>query len=100
MPRFILKCKNPYSNFFALDSFPAVLYHKNMTTRALLEKARHQKIGSAPVVVLPLRTWQEIEERIEDAELLSSETLRKKVARARAEKKLYSVSQARRALGA
>lgn len=35
---------------------------------AVLEKIKTQKIGKAPVVVLPLKLWQEIENQLEDLE--------------------------------
>jgi len=49
-----------------------------------------------PVVVLPLGTWRDIENRLEDSEMRSSKTFPKKIARARAEKKLYSSAQAKK----
>ena len=51
-----------------------------------------------PVVVLPLRIWRELESRLEDAEMVDSTTLKKKIAKARAEKKLYSFPQIKKAL--
>lgn len=35
---------------------------------AVLEKIKTQKIGEAPVVVLPLKVWKEIEDKLEDLE--------------------------------
>jgi hypothetical protein len=41
-----------------------------MTNLELLSKTKVQKIGKVPVVVLPLEIWQEIEERLEEADVL------------------------------
>jgi hypothetical protein len=57
-----------------------------MTIQTLLEKSKIQKIGKTPVVVLPLKIWREIENRLEDAEMSASVFLRKKIAKARSEK--------------
>jgi hypothetical protein len=67
-----------------------------MTIQILLEKSKIQKIGKTPVVVLPLKIWREIENRLEDMEMSASVFLRKKIARARSEKKLYSPSQVKK----
>lgn len=69
-----------------------------MTTQELLEKAKIQKIGKTPVVVIPLGAWRDIENRLEDSEIQSSKLFRKKIARARAEKKLYSSTQVKKLL--
>lgn len=62
----------------------------SMAISKILENYRVQKIGDKPVVVLPLDIWHEIEDRLENLEMSGSENLRKKVAQARKEKKLYS----------
>jgi len=67
-----------------------------MTSQQLIEKVKKagvQKIGKLPVVVLPLKVWEEIEDHLEDAQIESSLFLKKKIAKARLEKKLFSVSQ-------
>jgi hypothetical protein len=69
-----------------------------MTISTLIKKAKENKIGKVPVVVLPLRIWRELESRLEDAEMVDSTTLKKKIAKARAEKKLYSFPQIKKAL--
>ena len=69
-----------------------------MTTQQLLEKAKIQKIGKMPVVILPLRTWRDIENILEDSEMRSSKTFPKKITKARAEKNLYSSTQVKKLL--
>ncbi|OGZ51771.1 MAG: hypothetical protein A3F26_02845 [Candidatus Ryanbacteria bacterium RIFCSPHIGHO2_12_FULL_47_12b] len=67
-----------------------------MTSQQLIEKVKKtgvQKIGKLPVVVLPLKVWEEIEDHLEDAQIESSLFLKKKIAKARLEKKLFSASQ-------
>ncbi len=58
-----------------------------MVISTILKKVRFQKIGKAPVVVLPLEFWQKIEERLEDLEMINSCRLRKEIAEAREEVK-------------
>lgn len=70
-----------------------------MTTKTLIEKVKPQKIGKAPVVVLPFKLWQEIENRLEELEMAASLSFRKKIAKARSEKKLYSAREIKKALG-
>lgn len=70
-----------------------------MTTSTLLNKIKTQKIGKTPVVVLPLNVWQWIEDSLEDLEIMKSKILRKKIAKARSEKKLYSSLQVKKLLG-
>ncbi|PIP30165.1 hypothetical protein COX26_00110 [Candidatus Jorgensenbacteria bacterium CG23_combo_of_CG06-09_8_20_14_all_54_14] len=69
-----------------------------MTVQQLLEKAKIQKIGKTPVVVLPLDVWQSIEEQLEELEMRFSNPFRKKIAKARAEKKFYSSAEAKKLL--
>ena len=63
-----------------------------------LRKIRTQKIGKTPVIVLPLNDWMEIENKLEDLEIMQSVLLRKKIIKARAEKKIYSLSQVKKML--
>jgi len=70
-----------------------------MTISTLLKKVYSQKIGKTPVVVLPLNFWQEIESNLEDLEMMNSRFLRKKIAKARLEKKAYNSSRAKKLLG-
>lgn len=70
-----------------------------MTISTLISKTKVQKIGKAPVVVLPVKIWQFIEEQLEELEMFHSESLRNKIAKARSEKKFYSASEARKILG-
>ncbi|MBI4993184.1 MAG: hypothetical protein HZC26_03565 [Candidatus Magasanikbacteria bacterium] len=57
-----------------------------------------QKIGKMPVVVLPLPVWEEIQNRLEDMEMTQSDSFRKKIAKARSEKKFYSLAQVKKML--
>ncbi len=68
-----------------------------MTVSKLLEQDVI-KIGKNPVVVLPLKIWQEIENKLEELEMAESKTLRKKIAKARAEQKLYSSTETKKLL--
>lgn len=70
-----------------------------MTTAKILEKIKPQKIGKTPVVVLPFKIWQDIEDRLEELAMIHSKTLRRKIAKVRVEKKLYSSSQVKEMLG-
>ena len=70
-----------------------------MTTAKILEKIKPQKIGKTPVVVLPFKIWRDIENQLEELAMIHSKTLRRKIAKARSEKKLYSSSQVKRMLG-
>ena len=70
-----------------------------MSTSKLLEKKQIQKIGKKPVVILALETWQELENRLEDLVMLESGKLRKKISKARLEKKVYSATQVKKLLG-
>lgn len=69
-----------------------------MTVSKILENCRTQKIGGKPVVVLPLEIWKKIEDKLEDSEMSGLENIRRKVAKARKEAKLYSASEAKKAL--
>lgn len=70
-----------------------------MTVSSLLEKAKHETIGDQPIVILPLRFWREVEEKLEDLQMVESKDLKKKIAKARAEKKLYSATKVKKLLG-
>lgn len=70
-----------------------------MTNTELLKKARTQKIGNTPMVVLSLKIWEEIEDRLENLEILKSKNLKKKISTARSEKKLHSSAQVKKILG-
>ena len=70
-----------------------------MSTAKLLEQGKQQKIGKKPVVVLPLKIWKEIEDRLEDSQAKESKNFLKRIAKARLETKLYSSTQAKKSLG-
>lgn len=57
------------------------------------------KIAKQPVVVLPLRDWNEIEKDLEDIAMLKSKFLAQKIAKARKEKIIYSSKQVKTKLG-
>lgn len=61
-----------------------------------LGKIKTQKIGKTPVVILPLNDWLKIEIKLEDLEMMQSRFLRKKIAKIRAEKKIYSSDEAKK----
>ena len=63
-----------------------------MTSQQLLGKIRNtevQKIGKTPVVIVPIKIWEEIGDRLEDLEMEQSASFKKKITRARSEKTLY-----------
>ena len=62
----------------------------------LNKEIKTQKIGKVPVVVLPLPVWEELQNRLEDLEMERSDSFRKKIAKARSEKKFYSFSQVKK----
>ena len=70
-----------------------------MTTTKLLEHGKLQKIGKDRVVVLPLKIWKELENRFEDLSARESKALKKKIAKARFVKKVYSAKQVKKILG-
>jgi F0F1-type ATP synthase delta subunit len=51
------------------------------------------------VVIVPLKQWEALEDRLEDFEMSSFPSFRKKVAKARAEKKRYTSDEAKKMLG-
>jgi PHD/YefM family antitoxin component YafN of YafNO toxin-antitoxin module len=68
-------------------------------TKQLLEKLQRiksYKIGKLAVVVLPLEDFERMKE---DLEMMESRVFARKVAKARKEKKLYSSSEVKKALG-
>lgn len=70
-----------------------------MSTQQLIEKIRKidaKKIGRAPFVVLPLKIWEEIEDRLEDLRIVDSSFLASKIAKARREKRQYSAVEVRK----
>ncbi len=77
-------------------------YHYYMSPTQLIEKLKTvqpEKIGKNPVVVLPLKVWREIEDRLEDLEMANSKAFQKRIMKARKEKKLYSFAEAKKKLG-
>lgn len=75
-----------------------IWYSQNMTIVQLLNNKIEQKIGKQPVVVLPLKIWREIEEKLEDMAMERSKILKRKIIRARAQKKLYSAAEVKNLL--
>lgn len=69
-----------------------------MTIVQLLNNKTEQKIGKQPVVVLPLKMWREIEEKLEDMAMERSKILKRKISRARAQKEFYSVAEVKNLL--
>ncbi|MBU2109646.1 hypothetical protein KKB71_01670 [Patescibacteria group bacterium] len=57
------------------------------------------KIAKQPVVVLPLKDWNEIEKDLEDVVMMKSKFLAQKIAKARKEKVVYSSKQVKTKLG-
>lgn len=51
------------------------------------------------MVVLPLRVWEEIEDYLENLAMEQSHSLKKRIARARLEEKMYSSSQVKKMVG-
>ena len=80
----------PKNGFFDIVS--------SMTVSKILESYRTQKIGGKPVVVLPLEIWKKIEDKLEDSEMSGLGNVRRKVARARKEIKIYSASEVKKSL--
>lgn len=69
-----------------------------MTTQQIIEKTKPQKIGNKPVVVLPLDEWHKVENELEDLEMMRSAVFKKKIAKARSEKKSYSSYEVKKML--
>ncbi len=70
-----------------------------MTVATILKKTKQQNIGKAPVVLVPLKVWREIEDKLEDFEIMNSEALRKRIMKARKEKKFYTLAEVKKRLG-
>lgn len=73
-----------------------------MSPTQLIEKLKAvqpEKIGKNPVVVLPLKIWREIEDRLEDFEMMNSDVFRKRIMKARKEKKFYPFAEVKKRLG-
>lgn len=70
-----------------------------MTVTQLLNTTIEQKIGRNPVVILPLKTWREIENLLEEIEMAHSTNFIKKIAKARTQKKFYSSKDVKKLLG-
>lgn len=70
----------------------------SMTVSKILESCRTQKIGGKSVVILPLKIWEKIEDKLEDSETLGLENIKRKVAKARKESRLYSAAEVKKAL--
>lgn len=77
-------------------------HKRNMTAQQIFShttKAEIKKIGKKAMVILPVKTWQDIEEYIEDVEMTRSKVLAKKIKQARSEKKTYSLDEVKKKLG-
>lgn len=57
------------------------------------------KIAKQPVVVLPLKEWQKIEHSLEDLEMVRSTFLAGHIAKARKEKKTFTLEHIKEELG-
>lgn len=64
-----------------------------------IKSAEIQKIGNTPVVVISLKKWQEIEDSLEDLAITQAQFLKKKIAKARKEKKYYSLDEIKKMVG-
>lgn len=64
-----------------------------------IRNASVQKIGRSPVVVLPLKIWQEVEEYLEELEIEQCRLLPRKISVARREKKSYSAARTKKLAG-
>jgi DNA-binding transcriptional regulator/RsmH inhibitor MraZ len=56
------------------------------------------KIDKKPLVIVPLEYWEKIEEKLEDIEILNSKNLKRKIEKARREKKIYSSKEVKKIL--
>ena len=70
-----------------------------MTIATILKKTKQQRIGKTPVVFVPLDVWHEIEDRLENLEMMNSVAFRKKITKARKEKKFYTLTEVKKGLG-
>ncbi len=72
-----------------------------MTNAQLLQQIKRTdiiKLGENPMVVLPLKVWNKLEDRIEDLEMEESKKLAKKISTARSSSKLYAISEVKKLL--
>ncbi len=53
-----------------------------------LSEIKPVKIGSKPVVVVPLKKWEEIEDLLEDLEIFKSKKFKADIKKARIEKRI------------
>ncbi len=51
-----------------------------------------------PMVILPMAEWQNVQDRLEELEMTSSQSFRKKIAKARKEKKGYTLAEVKKKL--
>lgn len=61
--------------------------------------SRNIKSGKEPIVVLSLKHWEHLQDRLEDLEMSASDLLRKKITTARSEKKNHTPREVKKALG-
>ena len=54
-----------------------------MNTVSIIEKSKTIKIGKEPVVLVPLKLWQKLEDYLEDQEALSSKKYLSRIQKAR-----------------
>lgn len=54
-----------------------------MNTVSIIEKPKTIKIGKQPVVLVPLKLWQKLEDYLEDQEALSSKKYLRRIQKAR-----------------
>jgi hypothetical protein len=66
----------------------------------MVEKNKYtiQKIGKEPVVILPMRDWERIQRQLEDFAMSTSPSFTKKLTIARASKKFFSATEAKKLL--
>ncbi|MSO20728.1 MAG: hypothetical protein EXQ56_09760 [Acidobacteria bacterium] len=54
-----------------------------MSKKAVLEKETILRIGKEPVVIVPLKLWQEMQDRLEDREALASPKFLRRISQGR-----------------
>ncbi len=69
-----------------------------MINKTLLKNLKIDKDNKMPFVVVPLKLWKKIEDQLEELKMLQSKSLRKKIQKARKEKRLYSPAEVRKIL--
>ncbi|GIW65431.1 MAG: hypothetical protein KatS3mg096_182 [Candidatus Parcubacteria bacterium] len=67
-----------------------------MVTKTSSKKS--EKLFRKPFVILTLNYWKKIENILEDFEMLTSSSYRKKIQKARSERKLYSSDEVKELL--